>query len=218
MTTRAVILDLDGLLVDSEPIHQRAFNTYLARHGVEYQFAEEEYGRAFVGIPVGANAEYLIERFALPYTAVELLAEREAIYTALIGDPCNLRRMPGVSRLLDELRARKIGAGIASGSPREQVEIILRGLGIAERFPVVVAGTDVPKTKPAPDVYLRAMELLGVSKSDCFAVEDSATGVAAAKAAGLRVIAVPNRYTQQQDLSRADAQVKSLEHVIPLLG
>ena len=217
MQIQAVILDLDGLIVDSEPIHQRAFNSYLARHGVNHQFEEEEYGRVFVGIPVAANAEYLVRRFQLPCTAVELLAEREAIYEALIGDPRNLQPMLGVSRVLDELQARGLKLAIASGSPRGQVEIILRGMEIAARFPVIVAGTDVPKTKPAPDVYVRAVELLGVPKQACIAVEDSATGIAAAKAAGLRVIAVPNRYTRQQKLSQADALVESLEQVLALI-
>jgi len=97
------------------------------------------------------------------------------------------------------------------------VDTILRGLGIAERFRAVVGGTDVPCGKPPPDVYLRAAEELGFAPAQCAAIEDSATGVIAAKAAGLRAIVVPNRYTALQDLSRADAQVRSLEQVMGLL-
>lgn len=215
--TQAVILDLDGLVVNSEPIHQRAFNEYLSRIGVDYQFEEDEYGRVFVGIPVAQNAEYLIDRFHLAVTAAQLLVEREAIYEALIGDPGNLAPMPGLHAFLDELDARGLAVGIASGSPRVQVDTILRGMQIEERFRVIVAGTDVPRTKPAPDVYLRAVEQLGVDKRACIAAEDSATGVASAKAAGLRVIAVPNRYTSRQDLSHADHLVKSLRNVLELL-
>ena len=80
---------------------------------------------------------------------------------------------------------------------------------------MVVAGDDVLNTKPAPDVYVQAVEKLGVEKSFCVAVEDSATGVASAKTAGLRVIAVPNRYTRWQDLSGADVRVESLDQVLP---
>lgn len=215
--TRAVILDLDGLLVDSEPLHQRAYNVFLARQGVAYQFGEDEYGRDFVGIPVKENADYLISRFSLPLTPAEILAEREAIYQALIDDPANLTAMPGMFTLLDELDARGIVPAVASGSPREQVEAILRGLGTTARFRVIVTGSDVPRTKPAPDVYLRAVQKLGIATPFCVAVEDSATGVAAARAAGLRVVAVPSRFTRQQDLSLADARAESLEQVMTLL-
>ncbi len=215
--TQAVSLDLDGLLIDSEPVHQRAFEQLLARHGIDHKFGEEEYGRFFVGIPVTENAEWLIERFDLKGRAKDVIAEREQIYEELLQDSANLIPMPGVFALLDDLRARGLLLGVASGSPRNQVDTILRGLKIVARFRAVVAGTDVPRTKPAPDVYLRAVEELGVAPRRCVAVEDSATGIASAKAAGLRAIAVPNRYTAHQDLSRADARVESLEQVLPLL-
>jgi HAD superfamily hydrolase (TIGR01509 family) len=215
--TQAVILDLDGLMVDSEPVHQRAFEQLLTRHGVDHKFGEEEYGRFFVGIPVTENAEWLIDRFDLKGRAEDIIAERESIYEELLRDTANLIPMPGVFSLLDDLRARGLPLGVASGSPRNQVDTILRGLGIAPRFRAVVAGDDVPHTKPAPDVYLCAVEELGVAPALCVAVEDSATGVASAKAAGLYAIAVPNRYTAHQDLSRADARAETLEDARRLL-
>ena len=217
MKTQAVILDLDGLMVDSEPVHQRAFEALLARHGIDPRFTEEEYGRYFVGIPVVENAEWLIENFDLKSSAGELVAEQEAIYEALIEDPANLIPMPDLFTLLDELRVRGWPLGVASSSPRRQVNAILCGLGIAGRFRSVVAGDDVPRTKPAPDVYARAANELGVAQRDCVAVEDSATGITSAQAAGLRVIVVRNRYTVHQDLSRADVRVGSLGQVIDLL-
>lgn len=208
---QAVILDLDGLMVDTEPLHQRAFNTLLKRHHIDYQFETEEYGRCFVGIPVIYNADYLIQRFDLRGTPQEIIVEREGIYEGLISDPKNLVAMHGVFNLLDDLQARGLPLAVASGSPRNQVLMILRGLGIIEKFGAIVAGDDVAKTKPAPDVYLRAAEKIGIAPTHCVALEDSATGVTAAKAAGLRAIAVPNQYTAHQDLSHADARIPSLE-------
>ena len=212
--TQAVILDLDGLIIDSEPVHQRAYEQLLARHGIEHKFSEEEYGRYFVGIPVSENAKWLIEQFGLKVTEQEILAERERIYEAMLEEPTNLVPMPGVFALLDDLCARGLPLGVASGSPRNQVDTILSGLEIVARFRTVVAGTDVLHTKPAPDVYLRAVEELGVAPGQCVAVEGSATGIASAKAAGLRAIAVPNRYTAYQDLTRARPRVSSLEHLV----
>ena len=217
MKTQAVILDLDGLMIDSELVHQRAFEALLARHGIDHTFTVEEYGRYFVGIPVVENAEWLVEHFDLKGCAADIIAEREKIYEALIEDPANLILMPGLFELLDDLRARGLPLGVASGSPRNQVDMILRGLKIATRFRTVVAGTDVPHTKPAPDVYLRAVEELGVARAHCVAIEDSATGIASATAAGLYTIAVPNRYTAHQDLSRADARAEGLAQVLELL-
>jgi HAD superfamily hydrolase (TIGR01509 family) len=217
MQIRAVIFDLDGLIIDSEPLHQRAFNTYLQRHNVGYQFGQDEYARFFVGIPVRHNAEYLITRFGLACTPEELLAEREAEFEALIRDGSNLEAMPGLLSLLDELNRQKVELGVASASPRAQVEVMLDGLGLRSRFQVVVAGTDVPRTKPAPDVYLRAVEDLKLPKEKCIAVEDSATGIKAAKAAGLVVVAIPNQYTRRQDLSEADVHLKRLDELGALI-
>ncbi|MBI5030279.1 MAG: HAD family phosphatase [Chloroflexi bacterium] len=208
---QAVVLDLDGLIVDTEPLHQRAFNALLKQLGVDYEFETEEYGRCFVGIPVIYNADYVIERFNLRMQREDLIFQREQIYEGLIADPQNLITMPGVFKLLEDLRARGLPLAVASGSPRVQVLTVLRGLGIIERFRAVVAGDDVAKTKPAPDVYLRATEKIGIPPGHCVALEDSATGVTAAKAAGLRAIAVPNQYTSHQDLSHADARIPSLQ-------
>ncbi|MDE3089082.1 MAG: HAD family phosphatase [Chloroflexota bacterium] len=210
MQIQAVILDLDGLMVDSEPLHQRAYEVLLARHGIAHKFTVEEYGRDFVGIPIRGNIEWLTGHFRLNAAPDDIIVERERIYEALLEDPANLVPMPGVFALIDALSARGLPLGVASGSPRGQVDTILRGLGIAARFRAVVAGTDVPRTKPAPDVYLRAAQELGIAPARCVAIEDSTTGVASAKAAGLRVIVIPNRYTAHQDLSQADARVESL--------
>lgn len=207
---KAVILDLDGLIVDSEPVHQRSVNLLLARRGVNYRFEDEEYGRCFVGIPVVQNIHLLQARFDLRGTPAEIMAERESIYEELIADPANLAMMPGVVSFLDAMCARGMLLGVASGSPRNQVGMILRGMNLTHRFQAIVAGNDVPRTKPAPDVYLRAASLLNVAPADCVALEDSATGIAAAKAGGLRAIAIPNQYTAHQDLSQADARAPSL--------
>lgn len=165
--TQAVILDLDGLMIDSEPLHHREFEMLLARHGVEHKFTIEEYGRYFVGIPVKENAEWVVAHFNLKGTREDLVAEREGIDEALLSDPSNLATMPGLIRLLDDLSECGLPLGVASGSPRNQVDMILRGLQIDGRFRAVVAGDDVLHPKPAPDVYLRVTEELGVAPTLC---------------------------------------------------
>lgn len=217
MPTLAVIFDLDGSLVDTEPLHRRVFNTTLARHGVDYEIPDEEFGRAFVGISQRENSEYLIARFGIRASVEELAREHTAEYERIVADPRNLTMMPGARALLDALQTRAMPLAIASGSPRSQVETILRGLTIASLFRAIVTGSDVARGKPAPDAYRRACEQLRVDAARCVAIEDSASGAAAAKAAGLRVIIVPNRYTQHQDLTRADVRVKNLARVLDLI-
>jgi HAD superfamily hydrolase (TIGR01509 family) len=217
MQTQAVIFDLDGLLVDTEPLQRRVFNATLARHGVDYQIHDEEFGREFVGISPRENAEYLISRLGVRASVDELVKEHDADYARVIADPTNLILMPGARSLLDELQTRGIPLAVASGSPRSQVETIVRGLGITSFFRAIATGSDVTNHKPAPDVYLQVCRDLDIPPARGVAIEDSASGAVAAKAAGLRVIVVPNRYTSHQDLSFVDARVEGLEQVIDLL-
>ena len=217
MQTQAVIFDLDGLLVDTEPLHRCVFNATLARHGVAYEIQEEEYGREFVGISQCENSAYLITRFGICASTDELTREHVVNYERIIADPKNLMLMLGAHALFDELQGRGMPMAIASGSPRSQVETIVRGLGITALFRVIVTGSDVANGKPAPDVYLRACAELRTDAARCVAIEDSASGAAAAQAAGLRVVVVPNRYTRHQDLAFADVRAESLAQVIKWL-
>jgi len=135
----------------------------------------------------------------------------------VISDARNIALMPGARELLDVLHTRGLRLGIASSSPRVQVEAILRGKGLAPLFHSIVTGSDVTQLKPAPEIYVRACKLLQTDASRCVALEDSASGAQAARAAGVRVIVVPNRYTQHQDLSHADARVENLAQVLELI-
>ncbi|MBI3914755.1 MAG: HAD family phosphatase [Chloroflexi bacterium] len=214
---QAVIFDLDGLIVDSEPLHQESFNILLARHGIAYRIAEEEYGRVFVGVPVRENCEWLIANLGLKISAEQAIVEREAAFLELISNPRNLVVMPGAREIIERLREKDIPLALATGASRAEAETMLRGIGMTGHFRAVVTGSDVARGKPAPDIYLRALERMGFAGENCLALEDSASGIAAAKSAGLRVIAVPNRYTRHQDLSGADEKVESLEEMINLM-
>lgn len=214
---QAIIFDLDGLLVDTEPIHRRVFNALLARYGVTDEISDEEFGRAFVGISQRDNWEYLRARFALPAPVDVLTDEHTRLYERLIADARNVALMPGARTLLETLSARGTPLAVASSSPRVQVETILRGLRLAPLFQTIVTGSDVAHLKPAPDIYLRACASLHADPTRTVALEDSASGARAAKAAGLRVIVVPNRYTQHQDLSCADARVENLACALELI-
>lgn len=117
--------------------------------------------------------------------------------------------MAGIRDYMDEGRRLGLRLGIASSSPRDYVAAHLERLGLAESWDCIVCREDAPRAKPAPDLYLRAVDLLGVAPGEAVALEDSPNGIAAAKDAGLWVVAVPNALTARGDLARADCRVSS---------
>jgi HAD superfamily hydrolase (TIGR01509 family) len=208
-----LIFDLDGLMVDTEPLHQRALNLVLEACKAEYQFDRQEYGRLITGHTIFESAEYLRERFGLVQTAQEIAEGHRALFNVLIADAENIEAMPGLRELLAYLDARKIRAGIASSARPEQIPVILRGLNLHHSFGAVVGNDGTLKPKPAPDVYLRAIEQLHAVPAQTIALEDSPSGVRAAHAAGLYVIAVPNAFTVGQDFGPANLIANDLQHV-----
>lgn len=208
-----VIFDLDGLMVDTEPLHRRAFNIVLEACGVNYQYDVEEYGRTMTGHVIFENAERLRERFGLAQTTQELAEGHRALFNLLIADAENIQAMPGLTELLAYLAAQDLRTAIASSSRPEQIHTILRGLNLRHTFQAIVGNDGTLKPKPAPDIYLRTLAQLGVNARDALALEDSASGVRAARAAGINVFVIPNAYTRMQDFAAADLVLPDLLRV-----
>jgi len=209
----AVIFDLDGVLVDSEPIHFRAANRLLARWG--RALSESEY-RASIGLGEAATWAAWRRRFALTEPVAALLAahtqarlQEIAAGVVPIGDAVELAR---------RLHVAGVSLAIASSSARAVIDALLAAAGVDQLFGVRVSGEDpaVRVSKPAPDVYLAAAARLDRSPSTCLAIEDSSPGVTAAKRAGMTCVAVPNRWTADQDFRDADVVLESLRY-FPLL-
>jgi HAD superfamily hydrolase (TIGR01509 family) len=209
----AVVFDLDGVLVDSEPLHFSAANRVLARYGSA--ISEPEYIR-FIGLGEATTWEAWKERFGLPDTVATLVAAHTQARLAQIA--------AGVTVIADAVAAARLlhatgmALAIASSSTTEVIDALLRAIGLDTAFPVRVSGEDeqVRRSKPAPDVYLAAAARLNVPPRHCLAIEDSGPGVLAATRAGMACIAVPNRWTCTQDFSQADVVVESLRY-LPLL-
>lgn len=208
-----VIFDLDGLMADTEPLHRRAFNLVLQTCGARYEYNADEYGRMFTGRVILENAEHIRERFALAQNAHEIADAHRALFNLLIADAENIQPMAGLTELLAFLAAQKIRTAIASSGRPEQIHTILRGLNLHHHFEAVVGNDGTLKPKPAPDLYLRALAELGANPTDTVALEDSPSGVRAAKSAGIAVFAVPNDYTRMQDFSAAIAVYPNLNAV-----
>jgi HAD superfamily hydrolase (TIGR01509 family) len=205
---RAVIFDLDGLLLDTEPGWRRAESELLRRHGDTFTEADAV---ASLGTPV----ETVIGRYATRLGMgnegrAQLLGELMELARLEYAGPIAMR--PGAEELLSSLRGR-VRLGIASNTPRELVALALESAALASSFDAVVTADDVPRPKPAPDVYLEACRELGVAPSTAVALEDSAVGISAARLAGLTVIAIPE--SEVADTSAADHVAASLVELLP---
>jgi len=206
---RAVIFDMDGLLLDTETLWHAAETDLFARHGGEFTWDDK---MAVIGTSYDFTSAYFADRLGLPpeqgpalvSEMLELMHER--IRRAVDARPGAVELVARVSEL------DGVALGLASNSPRYLVDDALAAAGMTDAFDVIITSDDVEHAKPAPDIYLLACQRLRVDPSDALALEDSTSGIASAKAAGLTVIGVPQ--FAETDASAADRVVDSLEQLL----
>jgi HAD superfamily hydrolase (TIGR01509 family) len=206
MTIEAIVFDFDGLILDTETTSFRAWVETYAEYGCT--LVEDDWARHIGTINGFDPYGTLCARATRPVPAEDALRASKRGREAELVAAEPLR--PGVLEWLDEAAALELGIGIASSSPTHWIDGHLTRLAIATRFAVVTCCDDDRPPKPAPDVYLAACEALAVAPSRALAVEDSAHGVAAAKAAGLWCVAVPGPLTRSLDFNAADVVLESL--------
>ncbi|WP_262704380.1 MULTISPECIES: HAD family hydrolase [Streptomyces] len=183
---QAVLLDMDGTLVDTEGIWWDAEVSIFAELG---HALAEEYRQVVVGGPMSRSAQFLIEATGAEIALAELTGLLNSRFTELIDG--SVPMLPGARRLLTELAAHGVPTALVSASHRRVMDRVLRSLG-PEHFALTVAGDEVERTKPHPDPYLFAAAGLAAEPGRCVVIEDTDTGVRAAEAAGCRVVAVPS--------------------------
>ena len=210
----AVIFDNDGLTLDTEHTWTRAESALYARYGTEFTL---DHKREMLGTSGEKSALTMERHLGQPGRGDELRVElRELVHAELDGT--GVEPMPGAVELIDAIRGSGTPIALATNSGREFATRALRAAGVYGHFDAVVSAEDVARPKPAPDVYLAAAAAVGAAPEECVALEDSETGVAAAKAAGMTVIGVPS--FPGIDLDAADLVVESLRDgaVWDLLG
>lgn len=183
---KAVLLDMDGTLVDTEGIWWAAESEVFGDLG---HVLDETHRSVVIGGPMSRSVGHLITATGTTATLAELMLAINVRFEKLIARGVPL--MPGARRLLTELAAHDIPTALVSASHRRTIDVMLRTLG-AENFAFTVAGDEVTRTKPDPEPYLTAAGRLGADPASCVVVEDTLTGVASAEAAGCRVVAVPS--------------------------
>lgn len=202
---RALIFDFDGLILETEEPIYRSWKEVYEAHGVALPF--EQWVKT-----VGSSNQafhpqlHLEERLGGPLPQDEIDRRVARRVELVLAEPLR----PGVVDLAKAARAQGMNVGVASSSSREWVRGHLERLGIADLFDCLRCRDDVENVKPEPDLYLASLDCLGVVAAEAVAIEDSPNGVTAAKRAGLRCVAVPNRITADLDLSHADLRLTSL--------
>lgn len=208
MKWSAVIFDMDGLMIDSEPIALEVWRALAAEHGRE---VSEDLYRQVIGEEPIFGVRVIRKALHLPFGEQELLQEYWMRRTEMM---CRrVEPAPGLQGLLDSLKRASVKMAVASNSPCAYVESVLTALSLDEYFVCLRSSEDVPLGKPAPDIYVSTLECLGVEGGRALVLEDSPAGIAAAKAAGLTCYAVPNGDIPDGDFSAADRIFDSLHAV-----
>ena len=195
----ALVFDLDGVIVDSMPMHAEAWRVYLKRHGASVTDLDARmHGRRNDEI-----VEEFLGRALSPAAIFEHGSAKERLFREMMQPQLDRHIVTGVLAFLE--RANGTPMAVASNAERANIDFVLDGAGIRGRFQHVVDGNQVERAKPAPDIYLRAAALLGISPGHCVVFEDSPTGIEAATRAGTRVVGVG---THTLDLPPVDLLIR----------
>ena len=205
----AIVFDMDGLMVDSEPLSRRAWDEYLRPYN---QYLTDDLQSRIIGLRGDQSSALIRAEFNLPKPAEVILQERRLIYQQLRAQGVPV--MPGLMELHAVIAERNIPWAVATSSPRDHAEEILAQLGLDASVRAIAAGDEVTHGKPAPDIYQLAAQRLGVPPENCMALEDSGPGSRAAVSAGMLTIAIPNGETKAADFSHAHYVYTSLFDVI----
>jgi beta-phosphoglucomutase len=207
----ALIFDMDGVIVDSNPLHRESWLLYNRRFGIETSEAMQQrmYGKR--------NDEIVRDFFGDGLSEEQVIAHgagKERLYRERMAPKLEESLVPGVTRLLQQRNGTP--AGLATNAERANVDFLLDGVRVGDRplrscFQVVVDGQQVARPKPAPDIYLRVAELLGAEPRNCVVFEDSYTGVEAALAAGARVVGVRTTHKEFKNIDLAVDDFRSPE-------
>jgi beta-phosphoglucomutase family hydrolase len=206
---KAVIFDLDGVIIDSEPFHWEVNKKIFRDLGID--ISSEAYGN-YIGVSNTNMWTELKEKHRLPQSVNQLTALQVSGNIDFMQRQ-DIKPIDGVLALIDNLSRENVAIGLASSSPYTVINIVLSAFGIKRSFDAIVSGEDFQNGKPAPDIFLKAAELLNVSPQCCVVIEDSAHGVAAALAAGMKCIGLAGDNSGGQDLTKATLIVGSLRNL-----
>lgn len=195
----AVIFDMNGVIVDDSAFHKRAWKAFCESHG--FPLTEEQLARNVYGKRNKETLEWLFKKKLPAREVARYAAEKEALYRKLYRG--SIAPVKGLRRFLAHLRREGVILALATSAPPKNVKFILAATGLRGHFRTIVDDTDVRQGKPHPEIYLKTAARLRVKPSSCIVFEDSLSGIASAKSAGMRVVAITTTHARKE-LARAD--------------
>jgi HAD superfamily hydrolase (TIGR01509 family) len=202
----AVIFDLDGLLADTEKLHLSAYQRTFSELGID--LSEQEYANHWIRCGKGTDA-FVAKRNLTPDSNF-VRREKARHYKELVSSSAT--PMPGARELLCSLKGKKLMALATSSHPKD-ANAVLKALDFEDFFSYVAAKNSIERVKPYPDIFLHVAKKINTAPENCLVIEDAEKGILAANSAGMKSIAVPNKYTMDNDFSKADLVVSSLDEV-----
>lgn len=207
---RTVIFDMDGVIIDTEPIHHHAFFTQFAELGIT---VSDALYASFLGSSTRNVFQQLKQEFNLPQEVDELLRRKRELFNLQFDTDANLDLLPGVRALIEDIQRQGIQMVLASSASKATIARVFDRFGLAPYFTHRVSGEDFAQSKPNPEIFLHAASLAETPVAECIVIEDSANGVAAAKAAGIYCIGYASPHSAGQDLRLADRVIQDFSEL-----
>lgn len=208
MRTKAILFDMNGVLINDEPFHKEAWRIFCSRRGM--RFSEEEFKRFFMGRTNRESLQYLFQR-DLSETEHHTLREERIGYSKSLL-PSVLPAPDGLDTLLRDAQKKKVPCAIATSSQRDYAEFVIEKYGFGSSFQAVVTAEDVHRGKPDPEIYLLAAERVHMPPNGCLVFEDSMSGIQAAKAAGMKVVGITSTHGPME-LAEADRVIADFTEI-----
>ncbi|MBP9191395.1 MAG: HAD family phosphatase [Ignavibacteria bacterium] len=208
MSDKAVIFDMDGVLIDSEPAYLEMNLKMFEQFGIEM---DEENYKALVGIPSVPMWKFLKEKYELKNEVSEFINLEKKRMLEILDSDIITKPVTGIKELMDDLKSFNFKLSVASSSAKDNINFVLEKLKIKDNFEFIISGEDVVNGKPFPDIFLKVSDFFNISPEKCFVIEDSVNGIKAANSAGMNSIGFINDGTNTQDLSKADIIINNFD-------
>jgi HAD superfamily hydrolase (TIGR01509 family) len=208
---KAIIFDLDGVIVDTEPLNKICMSEFLVTLGLKNP---GELPANLQGLNTKAYWTLVKSEYGLNTPIEEIVVRWRPYYLAYLSSLDQIPVIPGIPELIECLQSANYHLAIASSANPKRIKLILDKTGLAHPFSVIVDGDSYKQSKPAPDCFLLAAKRLGMAPEDCIVIEDSNNGVQAAKAANIRCIGYGGSAHNNDDLSQADVVITDFTHLL----